>query len=169
MASCKFLFQRFFQLSGPPESSFVNCRKSLFQLFLPLPRRATFRFPKSNCFNCLLTLRRFFQLYFNLQGLLQVTFPTFVQLSGPPESYFLNFLDGTTPRHRPSVTTAPSYGIALRAARTHFSGHRRRVRSVLRFSFACGLRPHAKLNPRTPLTPTSPMPLYLFFSRLQLH
>ena len=24
-------------------------------------------------------------------------------------------------------------------------------RSVLRFSFACGLRPHAKLNPRTPL------------------
>ena len=24
-------------------------------------------------------------------------------------------------------------------------------RSVLGFSFACGLRPHAKLNPRTPL------------------
>ena len=42
-------------------------------------------------------------------------------------------------------------------------------RSVLRFSFACGLRPHAKLNPRTPLTPTSPMPLYFFFSLLQLH
>ena len=30
-------------------------------------------------------------------------------------------------------------------------GHRRTVRSVLRFSFACGLQPHAMLNPRTPL------------------
>ena len=28
-------------------------------------------------------------------------------------------------------------------------------RSILRFSFACGLLPHAKLNPRTPLTPAS--------------
>ena len=33
----------------------------------------------------------------------------------------------------------------------HCLGHRRTVRSVLRFSFACDLRPHAKLNPRTPL------------------
>jgi len=29
-------------------------------------------------------------------------------------------------------------------------------RSILRFSFDCGLRPHAKLNPRTPLTPGFP-------------
>ena len=34
---------------------------------------------------------------------------------------------------------------------THCLGHRRTVRSVLRFSFACGLRPRANLNPRTPL------------------
>ena len=26
------------------------------------------------------------------------------------------------------------------------------LRSVLRFSFTCNLRPHAKVNPRTPLT-----------------
>ena len=31
-------------------------------------------------------------------------------------------------------------------------------RSVLRFSFACGLRPHAKLNPRTPLAGNDPPP-----------
>ena len=44
-------------------------------------------------------------------------------------------------------------------SRIHFSGHRRMVRSVLRFSFACGLRPHAKLNPRTPLTLNPRTPL----------
>ena len=27
------------------------------------------------------------------------------------------------------------------------------VRAVLRCSFVCGLRPHAKLNPKTPLPP----------------
>ena len=46
---------------------------------------------------------------------------------------------------------------------THLGGTVLWPRSVLRSSFACGLRPNANLNPRTPLTPFFP-PAPLFCS-----
>ena len=65
-------------------------------------------------------------------------------------------LDPTPHPKRPSPSPHPIWSTtADDSCRRHTDclGNRRTVRSVLRFSFACGLRPHAKLNPRTPLTP----------------
>ena len=95
----------------------------------PGPRPATFGLPESFVF----------QLFLNFTKVCS----TVVQLAEPGESYFFNLC---------------ATFMAFRKLLSQLSGRDDPPtqtfcydRSVLRFSFACGLRPHAKLNPRTPL------------------
>ena len=61
------------------------------------------------------------------------------------QSFKVRTLKGSAPRHRPVLQgTNPKWDCPPTPAFWY-------DRSVLGFSFACGLRPHAKPNPKTPL------------------